>query len=95
MEQQNWKAPANSEEKSPETEKPYLWRVRWIICAIVLAAALLLRFTFGGTIYEQVHAWYTDQMQHVVLPQSSIDGIQEKIIELFPVSSAPQTSSKP
>lgn len=61
-----------------QEEKKLFWTVRLIICAIVLAAGLVLRFAVGGQAYQLSKVWYTQQIQNSVQPNLSLENIQKQ-----------------
>ena len=85
--------PEDAPQTPQKAEKPYLWRLQWILCADFLAAALLCRFVAGGDLYTQVHAWYEDQMQNEVLPQEQWETWSETVLTLFPSASSPSSQA--
>ncbi len=60
-----------------QEDKKVLWRVRIIVCVLLVAAGLTLRFAVGGASYQVSKAWYEQQMQNSILPNSSLEGLQK------------------
>ncbi|ARP50289.1 MULTISPECIES: hypothetical protein [Caproicibacterium] len=65
-------------------EKRVLWRVRLVLCMVVLLVALIVRFAVGGKTYADSKIWYTGLLQNSVLPDSTAKNLQKKFVEWFP-----------
>lgn len=55
-----------------------LWKVRIIICLLVLTAGLILRFAVGGGTYQSAKVWYQQQLKNSVQPSLSLENIQKQ-----------------
>lgn len=70
-----------------------MWRTRLLLCALLLAAGLALRFAVGGQPFAAARDWYAQQLRNSILPEKQVDGLRKQVLALFPPPSQPPAAA--
>lgn len=72
----------------PSTRR--MTQIQIICCAVLLAAAVLLRL-YGGDVYATVKGWYHTQLNDSILPDEQVENVKQTVVGLWSNISQPRT----
>ncbi|MFR8003705.1 MAG: hypothetical protein ACLU62_12430 [Hydrogeniiclostridium sp.] len=72
--------------KKPKNREHWLTVIQITVCAVVLLAAVCMKF-FGGEWYEVIRSWYVEHVNQSILTDEDLQNMEQKVLELFPAAS--------
>ena len=77
--------------QKPKNREHWLTVLQITVCAVILLAALCMKF-FGGEWYTVFRNWYIEHVNQSILTDADLQIMEQKVLELFPT--APESAGE-